>query len=65
MRNLREVKKRWNAETPMFFKKLIHVGIVIGLVGGALITLPATASVGAVLVTIGTTASTVSKFAKI
>jgi hypothetical protein len=65
MRNLKEVKKRWNAETPMFFKKLIHVGIVIGLVGGALITLPATASVGAVLVTIGTTASTVSKFAKI
>ncbi len=65
MRNLREVKKRWNAETPMFFKKLIHVGIVIGLVGGALITLPATASIGAVLVTIGTTAATVSKFAKI
>ena len=65
MRNLREVKKRWNAETPMFFKKLIHIGIVIGLVGGALITLPATASVGAVLVTIGTTAATVSKFAKI
>ncbi len=65
MRNLKEVKKRWKAETPMFFKKLIHVGVVIGLVGGALITLPATASVGAVLVTIGTTAATVSKFAKI
>jgi hypothetical protein len=65
MRNLKEVKKRWNAETPMFFKKLIHVGVVIGLIGGGLISIPATASVGAVLVTIGATAATVSKFAKI
>lgn len=65
MKNLKEVKKRWNAETPRFFKKLIHVGIVIGLVGGGLISIPATASIGAVLVTIGTTAATVSKFAKI
>jgi hypothetical protein len=62
---MREIKKRWLSDTPMFFKKLIHAGIVVGLVGGALITLPATASVGAVLVTIGTTAATVSKFAKI
>ena len=65
MKNLKEVKKRWNAETPRFFKKLIHIGIVIGLVGGGLITIPATASIGAVLVTIGATAATVSKFAKI
>jgi hypothetical protein len=49
----------------MFFKKLIHAGIVVGLVGGALITLPATAAVGAVLVTIGATAATVSKLTKI
>ena len=65
MRNLKEIKKRWKAETPMFFKKLIHVGVVIGLIGGGLISIPATASIGAVLVTIGTTAATVSKFAKI
>ena len=65
MRNLKEIKKRWKAETPMFFKKLIHVGVVIGLIGGSLISIPATASVGAVLVTIGATAATVSKFAKI
>ena len=62
---MREIKKRWNAETPMFFKKLIHAGIVVGLVGGALITLPATAAVGAVLVTIGATAATISKLTKI
>ncbi len=65
MKNLKDLKKRWNAETPSFFKKLIHVGIVLGLVGGGLVTLPATASIGAVLVTIGATAATVSKFAKI
>ena len=65
MRNLKEVKKRWNAETPMFFKKLIHIGIVVGLIGGGLISLPATASVGAVLVTIGATAATISKLTKI
>jgi hypothetical protein len=62
---MREIKKRWLADTPMFFKKLIHAGIVVGLVGGALITLPATASVGAVLVTIGATAATISKLTKI
>jgi hypothetical protein len=62
---MKEIKKRWLSDTPMFFKKLIHAGIVIGLVGGGLITIPATASVGAVLVTIGATAATVSKFTKI
>ena len=62
---MREKKKRWLSETPRFFKKLIHAGIVVGLVGGALITLPATAAVGAVLVTIGATAATISKLTKI
>lgn len=65
MKNLKDLKKRWNASTPTFFKKLIHVGIVIGLVGGGLVTIPATASIGAVLVTIGATAATVSKLTKI
>ena len=65
MRNLKEIKKRWKAETPMFFKKLIHVGVVIGLIGGGLISIPATASVGAVLVTVGATAATISKLTKI
>jgi len=62
---MREIKKRWNSETPHFFKKLIHAGIVVGLVGGALVTFPVTASVGAILVTIGTTAAAISKLAKI
>ena len=62
---MKDIKKRWLSETPHFFKKLIHAGIVVGLVGGALITLPATAAVGAVLVTIGATAATISKLTKI
>jgi hypothetical protein len=62
---MKDLRKRWEAKTPAFFKKLIHVGVVIGLIGGGLITIPATASVGAVLVTIGATAATVSKFTKI
>ena len=62
---MRELKKRWNAETPHFFKKIINTGIVLGIVGASLITFPATATIGTILVTIGTTATTISKFTKI
>lgn len=59
-----ELKRRWKAETPRFFKQLIKVGIGIGVIGGALVTFPATASVGAILVTVGTTVSAISKLTK-
>lgn len=62
---MREINKRWNAETPHFFKKVIHVGIVLGLIGGGLITLPATATIGAVLITVGSTATAIAKLTKI
>jgi hypothetical protein len=62
---MKTIKRRWLSETPHFFRKLIHAGIVVGLVGSALITLPATAAVGAVLVTVGATAATISKLTKI
>jgi hypothetical protein len=61
---MKEINKRWNAQTPRFFKKLINIGIGIGIIGGALITFPVTASVGAVLVTVGTTVSAISKLTK-
>ena len=61
---MREFKNRWNANTPRFFKQLIKVGIGIGVIGGALVTFPATATVGAILVTVGTTVSTISKLTK-
>jgi hypothetical protein len=61
---MKEINKRWNAQTPRFFKKLINIGIGIGIIGGALINFPVTASVGAVLVTVGTTVSAISKLTK-
>ena len=62
---MREINKRWNSDTPMFFKKVIHLGIIVGLIGGGLITLPATAVIGGVMVTIGATASAIAKLTKI
>lgn len=62
---MRELSKRWNSDTPMFFKKVIHVGIIVGLIGGGLISLPATATIGGVMVTIGVTATAISKLTKI
>jgi hypothetical protein len=61
---MKEITKRWNSQTPRFFKKLINIGIGIGIIGGALISFPVTASVGAVLVTVGTTVSAISKLTK-
>ena len=62
---MKELKKRWNSDTPIFFKKVIHVGIVLGLIGGGLVTLPATATIGTALITIGATATAISKLTKI
>ena len=65
MKNLKDLKKRWNASTPTFFKRIIHLGLVIGLIGGGLVSIPATALVGGVMISIGATAATVSKLTKI
>ena len=61
---MKEITKRWNSTTPRFFKKLINIGIGIGVIGGALVTFPATATVGAILVSVGTTVSAISKLTK-
>ena len=61
---MKEITKRWNSTTPRFFKKLINIGIGIGIIGATLVTFPVTASVGAVLVTVGTTVSAISKLTK-
>ena len=62
---MREIKKRWNADTPMFFKKVIHLGMIIGLIGGGLISVPATAMIGGIMVTVGATAGAIAKLTKI
>lgn len=46
MENLRE---RWNAKTPSFWKKVQRIGIIAGAVGAAIIAVPVT--LPAVLVT--------------
>ena len=62
---MREIKKRWNSDTPVFFKKVINFGIILGIVGSGLITLPATVTAGTILITIGTTATAIAKLTKI
>ena len=62
---IRELKKRWNSDTPMFFKKVINFGIILGIVGSGLITLPATVVAGTILVSIGATATAIAKLTKI
>jgi hypothetical protein len=62
---MKELKKRWNSDTPMFFKKVINFGIIVGIIGTGLITLPATATIGAVLITVGSTATAIAKLTKI
>ena len=62
---MREIKKRWRATTPPFFKKVIHAGIVLGLIGGGLVSFPVTATIGGILITVGATATAISKLTKI
>ena len=62
---MRELNKRWNASTPVFFKKVINFGIILGIVGSGLITLPATVVAGTILVTVGATATAIAKLTKI
>jgi len=36
------LKKRWSAKTPKFWKKVQRLGIVLGAIGGAIMTAPVT-----------------------
>lgn len=59
-----EIKRRWKSECPRFFKQLIKVGIGIGVIGGTLATFSATATIGGIMVAVGTTVSAISKLTK-
>lgn len=66
---MENLKDRWKAKMPEFWKKVQRVGIVAGVIGGALLTapisLPATLITGATyLVVIGTTTATLSQLTK-
>jgi hypothetical protein len=66
---MENLKDRWKANVPEFWKKVQKVGIIAGVIGGALLTvpvsLPATIVAGATyLVVIGTTTATLSQLTK-
>ena len=60
------IKKRWNAPTPKFWKKLQKVAIAVGAAAGVVIAAPLTlpaavVTVAGYLVTAGTVAATLSQ----
>lgn len=64
--NEMSIVDRINAPTPPFFKKLRTIGIVVGIVGGALATAPvalpvAIVSLSGYLITAGTIITTISQ----
>jgi hypothetical protein len=66
---MENLKDRWKAKVPDFWKKVQKVGIIAGVIGGALlaapVSLPATLITGATyLVVIGTTTATLSQLTK-
>jgi uncharacterized membrane protein HdeD (DUF308 family) len=61
-----ELKKRWNAKTPKFWKKVQRIGIIAGAIGAAVIAapiaLPAAIVTGAgYLVAVGGVTATLSQ----
>jgi hypothetical protein len=66
MSKLHRVKKRWDAKTPKFFKKIIKLGVGVGVVGGVIATLPvslpaAIVTLGGYIAATGTVAAAVAK----
>ena len=53
--------ERAKKPTPKFWKKVQKVGIVAGIIGGALITFPVTATIGTIVVTVGGTIAALSQ----
>jgi len=61
-----DIKKRWNAPTPKFWKKVQNIAIAIGAAAGVVIAAPITlpaavVTVAGYLVTAGTVAATLSQ----
>ena len=66
MENLRE---RWNAKTPSFWKKVQRIGIIAGAIGAAIIAVPVSLPVAVVtsagyLIAIGGVTATLSQLTK-
>lgn len=59
--------KRWKSKTPIFFKKIIKLGIGLGAFGGAVLASPVALpafliTIAPTLITVGTTSALVAKF---
>lgn len=66
---LKELKNRWKAETPKFWKKVQKLSIAAGVIGGAIIAAPialpaAVITVGGYLVAVGSVGATLSQLTK-
>lgn len=66
---MENLKERWKAKTPLFWKKIQRVGIIAGAIGGALLTAPISLPVSIVtgatyLIAIGTTTAALSQLTK-
>lgn len=64
-----ELKERWQAKTPNFWKKMQRIGIALGVIGGTIISLPvalpaAVITAGGYLVAAGTVTATLSQLTK-
>jgi len=60
------IKKRWNAKTPKFWKKVQQIAIAVGAAAGVIIAAPialpaAVVTVAGYLATAGTVAATLSQ----
>ena len=66
---LKEIKSRWKSETPRFWKKVQKIALVVGVLGGAIITAPVSlpasvVTVGGYLVAVGSVGATLSQLTK-
>lgn len=66
---MENLKERWKAKTPKFWKKVQRIGIIVGAVGAALIASPVVLPVAIVtgagyLVAVGTATATLSQLTK-
>ena len=64
-----ELKERWQAKTPKFWKNIQKIGIALGVIGGTIVALPvalpaAVVTAGGYLVAAGTVTATLSQLTK-
>lgn len=65
-KTVKEIKTRWDSETPKFWKKVQKIGVIAGAVGGVLIAAPvalpaALISAGGYLLLAGSLTATLSQ----